>query len=288
MNTQMKAWSYPVGRLGALSFCLVLVAVGLTPAEQRQPANQIMNDNNPLSSFQVIEFRRYTIKEGQRENFIRYFETYFPEAFEQLGALALGQFRERGNASGFVWLRGFHSRFDRPIVNAAFYFGPLWREHSLKMNSLMKDSDNVLLLRPLAPDTEVTVLPAVDPVTEKNGVMGIAVAQIFSLKNQPDESSSAKLRGTFSSYCVPGVREAGILVTLDTPNNFPQLPVRNDGPFLVWLGIVRDEESKESFTAAAQRLGETLASEKLLRDTPELLVLEPTPRSRLRWFPAWQ
>ena len=283
----MKTWSYPVVRLGALSFCLVQAAVGLTPAEQRQ--HQIMNDTNPLSSFQVIEFRRYTIKEGQRENFIRYFETYFPEAFEQLGALALGQFRERGNASSFVWLRGFHTRFDRPIVNGAFYFGPLWREHSLKMNSLMKDSDNVLLLRPLAPDTEVRVLPAVDPVTEKNGVMGIAVAQILSLKNQPDEILSAKLRRTFSSYRVPGVREAGILVTLDTPNNFPQLPVRNDGPFLVWLGILRDEESlKESFTAAAQRVGETLASEKLLRDTPELLVLEPTPRSRLRWFPAWQ
>ena len=282
----MKTWSYPVVRLGALSFCLVQAAVGLTPAEQRQ--HQIMNDTNPLSSFQVIEFRRYTIKEGQRENFIRYFETYFPEAFQQLGALALGQFRERGNASGFVWLRGFHTRFDRPIVNGAFYFGPLWREHSVKMNSLMKDSDNVLLLRPLAPDTEVTVLPAVDPVTEKNGVVGIAVAQVFSLKNQPDESLSARLRKTFSSYLVPGVREAGILVTLDMTNNFPQLPVRNDGPFLVWLGIVRDEESKESFTAAAQRVGENLASEKLLRDTPELLVLEPTPRSRLRWFSAWQ
>src|SRR5207248_4986146 len=72
----MKNWSYPVVRLGALSFCLVQAAVGLTPAEQRQPANQIMNDTNPLSSFQVIEFRRYTIKEGERENFIRYFETY--------------------------------------------------------------------------------------------------------------------------------------------------------------------------------------------------------------------
>src|SRR6184192_2281421 len=195
----MKAWRYPVvRRLAALSFCLAYAAVGLAPAAQSQPANQIMNDINPLSSFQVIEFRRYTIKEGERENFIRYFETYFPEAFEQLGALALGQFRERGNASGFVWLRGFHTRFDRPIVNGAFYFGPLWREHR----------QNVLLLRPLAPDTEVTVLPAVDPVTEKNGVMGIAVAQIFSLKNQPDESSSARLRKTFSSYLVPGVREA--------------------------------------------------------------------------------
>src|SRR5262249_59812013 len=132
-----------------------------------------------------------------------------------------------------------HSGFYRIVVHGAFFFGPLWREHSQKMNSLMKYSDNVLLLRPLAPDTEVTILPAVDPVTEKNGVMGIAVAQILSLKNQPGEALSAKLRRTFSSYCVPGVREAGILVTLDAPNNFPQLPVRNDGPFLVWLPILQ-------------------------------------------------
>ena len=100
----MKTWSYLLVRLGALSLCLVQAAIGLAPAQQRQP--QIMNDTNPLSSFQVIEFRRYTIKEGQRENFIRYFEAYFPEAFEQLGALALGQFRDRGNPSSFVWLRG--------------------------------------------------------------------------------------------------------------------------------------------------------------------------------------
>src|SRR5437763_10630706 len=140
----MKTWSYPVVRLGALSFCLVHAAVGLTPAEQRQPANQIMNDTNPLSSFQVIEFRRYTIKEGQRENFIRYFETYFPEAFEQLGALALGQCRERGNASGFVWLRGFHTSFDRAIVNGAYYFGPRYPVHSVTTKPVLKRSDTAL------------------------------------------------------------------------------------------------------------------------------------------------
>src|SRR5437764_15262910 len=96
-RSSMKAWSYPVVRLGPISFCLLHAAVGLTPAEQRQPANQIMKDTNPLSSFQVIEFRRYTIKEGQRENFIACFQTYFPEAFEQWGSLSTGQCRCRGN-----------------------------------------------------------------------------------------------------------------------------------------------------------------------------------------------
>ncbi|MBA3351423.1 MAG: NIPSNAP family protein [Blastocatellia bacterium] len=89
-----------------------------------------MNSVDHLTDYQVIEFRRYTIKAGEREHFIQYFEAFFPEPIEQLGALALGQFAEQEDASRFLWLRGFHSTYDRPVVNSAFYFGPLWRETS--------------------------------------------------------------------------------------------------------------------------------------------------------------
>jgi hypothetical protein len=50
-----------------------------------------------LNDFQVIEFRRYIVKEGEREHFAEYFESYFPEAFQQLGAIAFGQFFESKN-----------------------------------------------------------------------------------------------------------------------------------------------------------------------------------------------
>jgi hypothetical protein len=84
------------------------------------------------------------------------------------------------------------------------------------------------------------------------------------------------------------VRQAGILTTLDVPNNFPQLPVRTDGVYLVWLGIVRDEESlNERVRPLAQSATEALTSLDMLRDRPELVVLDPTPRSRLRWLPSW-
>jgi hypothetical protein len=35
------------------------------------------------TDFEVIELRRYTIKDGARKNFAGYFEAYFPEAIEQ-------------------------------------------------------------------------------------------------------------------------------------------------------------------------------------------------------------
>src|SRR5262245_22500287 len=99
--------------------------------------------------FPVVEFRRYAIRDGMRERFARYFDSYFPEAFQQLGAMVLGQFLERDNATWFTWLRGFRDYDARAAVNAAFYSGPLWKEHRARMNELMIDSDNVLLLRAL-------------------------------------------------------------------------------------------------------------------------------------------
>src|SRR6266513_3418506 len=268
---------------------LITLSVATFAQTNQNTKNKAMDQAKHLNDFQVIEFRRYTIKEGEREHFAEYFESYFPEAFQQMGAIAFGQFFERKNPVGFTWIRGFKNTDARAIINAGFYYGPLWREHASTMNSLMLDSDNVLLLRPLSAERGIPVLPSVDPVKERKGAQGVVVAQIFAVKPNSVDAFAKQAEATFASYRAAGAREAGVLVTLDAPNNFPQLPVRTDGPFLVWLGILRDEESlKRSFTAVAQRVGETLASENLLRDTPELLVLEPTPRSRLRWFPAWQ
>src|SRR6266487_4477077 len=141
-----------------------------------------MTNTEHLGHFQTIEFRRYTIKEGKRKQFACYFENFFPEAFQQIGAIACGQFFERENPAGFTWIRGFKNIDARATINAAFYYGPLWKEHSATMNELMIDSDNVLLLKPLSSERAVTILPAVDPVNELKGAEGVVVAQIFPVK----------------------------------------------------------------------------------------------------------
>ena len=237
------------------------------------------------ADFQVIEFRRYTIKEGGREHFAEYFESYFPEAFQQMGAIAFGQFFERKNPAGFTWIRGFKNTDARAIINAGFYYGPLWKEHSSTMNSLMVDSDNVLLLHPMGPEGGIPVLPSVDPVKEEKGAQGVVVAQIFAVKPDSVDAFAQQAKTMLASYRTAGVREAGVLVTLDVPNNFPQLPVRTDGPYVVWLGIVKDNQILETqFAPLAERSSQQLSATGLLRSAPELLILDPTHRSRLRWF----
>lgn len=238
----------------------------------------------PSDDFPVIELRRYTIKDGERDRFARDFEAFFPEAIQQTGAIVAGEFLERDRSSVFTWIRAFRDMDDRAKASAALYYGAVWKEHRTLMNSLMVDSDDVLLLRPLAPGRGVPILPAVDPARETPGSRGVIVAQIFRVRPDGVTAFVQHAEPAFTAYRATGAREAGVLVTLDASNNFPQLPVRSNGPYLVWLGVLQDEHVlKTAFRPLAERSSQTLAATGLLLAAPELMVLDPAPRSRLRW-----
>lgn len=258
---------------------------GTQPRYQQQSEQPSMSIIEHLNHFEVVELRRYTVADGKRQQFANYFESFFPEAFQQLGAIVFGSFLERDNANHFTWLRGYHDINARAIVNSAFYYGPLWKEHRTTMNEILPDSDNVLLLRPLRAERGVTVLPAVDPVMEPEGAEGIVVAQIFAVETGSTDAFAQQAEPVFARYRAAGIREVGLMVTLDVPNNFPQLPVRSDGPYLVWLGIVEDEQTLQSVCIPLESSNrQVFIGTGLLRAEPEWIVMQPTRRSRLRWL----
>jgi hypothetical protein len=86
----------------------------------------------------------------------------------------------------------------------------------------------------------------------------VVVAQIFAVRPDRVDEFAGLAEAAFAAYRAAGAREAGVLVTLDAPNNFPHLPIRTDGPFLVWLGVVADDARacagcRENQSAALQR-----------------------------------
>jgi hypothetical protein len=238
------------------------------------------------NSYAVIELRRYTITAGGRQQFGRIFETYFPEAFQQAGAVALGHFDERSNPDRFTWIRGFRDWASRAVANRAFYDGPVWQEHRQAVNRYIVDSDNVLLLRPLYPDSDMPALRAVDPVAEPLGARGVVVAQLFQAAPGMLDACALAAETGFASYRGRGVTEAGILVSIAEPNNFPRHPVREDGPWLVWIGVLRDDEALDALRPAFAHAAAVLEAAGLLAAPAELLVLDPGRRSRMRWMPA--
>jgi hypothetical protein len=229
--------------------------------------------------FPVVELARYAMKPGKRESFARVFDAYFPETFQHLGVLFLGQGLERGNESLFTYLRGFPSMDARAEVKGDFYNGALWKEHAAKVNDRLISSDDVRLLRPLATGRGLPVLPAVDVGCDGRGAPRVVALQIFAPKETPEELAR-QAEDAFAGYRAAGAEEAAVLVTFDAPNNFPRHPVRTDGPFLVWVGLVADGKPLERLTPLAEHAGRLLAPR--LREEPELVLLDPTPRSRLR------
>jgi hypothetical protein len=79
------------------------------------------------------------------------------------------------------------------------------------------DSDNVLLLHPLNTQRGVAILPAVDPAKENSCAQGVVIAQIFALQPGGAAAFSQQAEAVFAGFRASGVREAGVLVTLDAP-----------------------------------------------------------------------
>jgi hypothetical protein len=103
-----------------------------------------------MTRYPIVELRQYTLRPGQRDVLIDLFDREFVETQEAAGMGVLGQFRDLDAPDRFVWLRGFPDMVARADSLGAFYGGPVWREHGRAANATMVDSDDVLLLRPVA------------------------------------------------------------------------------------------------------------------------------------------
>ncbi|MDG6107705.1 NIPSNAP family protein [Dactylosporangium aurantiacum] len=163
----------------------------------------------------IVELRRYTLREGRRDELIDLFDREFVETQEELGMAVLGQFRDLDRPDQFVWLRGFTDMPSRRAGLTAFYSGPVWTEHGPAANATMLDSDDVLLLR------EIVAVPVFD-----RGAAGsetVLHATIWYWSGPfPDPTDSTK-------------DTLAVLRTEYAANNFPRLPIREQEHALVWL-----------------------------------------------------
>jgi len=163
----------------------------------------------------IVELRRYTLRDGCRDELIDLFDREFVETQEELGMAVLGQFRDLDRPDQFVWLRGFTDMQSRRTGLTSFYSGPVWAKHGAAANATMLDSDNVLLLR------EIVAVPVFDRGTAKSESVLHATIWYWA---GPFPAPTQRSRETLA-----------MLGTEYAANDFPQLPVREGEHALVWL-----------------------------------------------------
>lgn len=200
----------------------------------------------------VVELRRYTLHPGQRDVLVDLFERELAPGQEAVGIRLGGRFRDLDHPDTFVWLRSFPDMPSRARALAAFYDGPVWREHRAEANATMIDSDDVLLLR----GDHVAVPDAA----------GLVAATVC----RPRDPASFADR--FEARVRPALEAAGtppiaVARTLHAANTFPRLPVRTGEDVFVWFTAHPDE--------AARRATAVVVGEDELLGPPEVLLLAP-------------
>ena len=93
----------------------------------------------------IVEVRRYRIKPGKRDEFIRFFETRSVPALHKYGMKVMGPLVDVENPNAFVFLRGFPSLQARDEMKDAFYGSDLWKNELEDIAMPMIDSYDVVL-----------------------------------------------------------------------------------------------------------------------------------------------
>lgn len=242
----------------------------------------------PVTTSTVLELRQYKILPGKREQMIALFDSTFVESQEQMGVRLLGQFRDMDDPNRFTWMREFPNVAMRAQALTDFYTGPVWKAHRNEANPLLEDNDNVLLLQPAAEQLALKVPPSSEraKVGATPATTDVIVATIYYLWKDPAEGFTefftTKLASELASAGLPVL---GGYVTESTPNDFPQLPVRQHEKVFVWFTRAQNQAAYDQARSKLDaRLGGSPVGQQL-RDYQEratqILRLAPTTRSLL-------
>ncbi|HEV7277776.1 MAG TPA: NIPSNAP family protein [Devosiaceae bacterium] len=212
--------------------------------------------------YPIVEFRRYTTRPGTRDRLIALFEERLVAPQEAAGARILGSFTVAGSPESFVWLRGFADMRTRQAALQAFYEGPVWMAYRDAANACIADSDDVHLLRAIAPNGGLG--PDAMPTAGRRSYLAMLSELRF-----PEGI------GNYHNWLRLFLRKEGMdplasFATLLATNSYPRLPVhQNRSVHLALMPFIgRLPELPRELRAA-------------LRQQPELLVLEPTAGSAL-------
>ncbi|MEP7000809.1 MAG: NIPSNAP family protein [bacterium] len=235
----------------------------------------------------VIELRQYTLHAGKRDVLIDLFDTEFVEPQESLGIKIVGQFRNLDDPNKFVWIRGFPDMPARAQALADFYGGPVWKAHRTAANATIIDNDNVLLLRPVHPESGFAIEKNDRPAAGVTGSgRGLVVATIYHL--DPTDEKESEFVAFFERTVTPLLTRAGAPVIASfiperAANTFPKLPVREGEHVFVWFSRFTDANAYEQYKTTLAALPgwrdsvEVELSSKIRE--PQTLRLSPTARS---------
>jgi hypothetical protein len=239
--------------------------------------------------YPVVELRQYTLHPGQRDVLIDLFDREFVETQEAVDMAILGQFRDLDDPDRFVWLRGFDDMPRRAQALGCFYGGPVWKAHKDQANATMIDSDDVLLLRPVAARSGFPATAAGRPPIGHAAPPPSRVLATLYYRDRPFDEAFLDFfdRQVRPVLVDTGAAPLACLQTEHAENTFPALPVRTGENVFVWFAQLPSQAHLSDHLHRLERSDRWQervlpALSAMLASPPQQLRLAPTARSLLR------
>jgi hypothetical protein len=251
-----------------------------------------MSSPEPLTRHEVwpvVELRQYTLHPGGTDVLIEIFDREFVETQEDVGIRVIGQFRDENDPDRFVWIRGFRDMDARGKALTAFYEeSAVWKAHGKAAGATMIDVSNVLLLRPVTPESGFR-LPDGRPGP---GATALPSSRLMATICHLDAPVGDEFVRFFDRRVKPVLIDTGAppiacFVTEPSENDFPRLPVREGVNVFVWFAAFQDGDQRRAHLdslARSSTWNEEILPELSARLSAPLehLHLAPTARSLLR------
>lgn len=222
----------------------------------------------------VVEFRRYVLQPGAETAFADLFERAFIEPMEAEGMRVIGQFRNAERRDRFIWLRGYDDMEHRLRALTAFYAGgAAWKEHGPAANAMIAEFHDVHLLRPAWPGSGFsTDLPSHPPLGSR-ATQAVVIAITEKLDAPADEQLITLRRAEGDPFASFDGELLASFMTEPSANNFPRHPVREGEHVFARFARFNDRAVYDAWRVDRANEGDART---------ELLLLSPTPRSRVR------
>lgn len=198
-----------------------------------------MKENKNIN---VIELRNYLIRANEADSFNNYFSNHFLIPMQEMGVSVLGKYKIKNNENRFVWLRGYENMQQRiNFLNEFYLKSEVWKKYKKGANELIRNSDNVYLLRPLnIGDKTENRNTGISSGLFENDKPFVAVD--FYIAN----TRLSELIDFYYKDYLPILKSLAIATTSwvseTAENDFPQLPVFQDKNLLATITFYKNEK----------------------------------------------
>jgi len=94
-----------------------------------------------------FEFRRYRIKDGKRDQWVRFMEEEIIPFQVSKGMVVCGSFIDQENPEIYFWIRRFDSESDKEALYEAVYQSDHWKENISPRVGDMLDRESIQVTR---------------------------------------------------------------------------------------------------------------------------------------------